>query len=154
MWRPITFAAASKPVVEKDGVLAGIVTVDDVIDVIREEATEDMLKMAGVGEEFVETKSIFKSTRIRLPWLFASFLGGVIAAFMIGMAAGAARFACLVEQAVKAAPVVYVGGDILVTVHAQRALLCALELRMTGAAVFLVLRMTFNDLTGDRKSVV
>jgi magnesium transporter len=40
--------------------------------------------MAGVGEEFVETKSIFKSTRLRLPWLFASCLGGLFAAFVIG----------------------------------------------------------------------
>jgi magnesium transporter len=64
--------------------MVGIVTVDDVIDVFREEATEDILKMAGVGEEFVETKSIVRSTRIRLPWLFASFLGGIIAIFIIG----------------------------------------------------------------------
>jgi magnesium transporter len=40
--------------------------------------------MAGVGEEFVETKSVMKSTRIRLPWLFASCLGGIIAFFIIG----------------------------------------------------------------------
>jgi magnesium transporter len=61
----------------------GIVTVDDVIDILRKEATEDILKMAGAGEEFVETKSIFKSTRIRLPWLFASCLGGIFAFFII-----------------------------------------------------------------------
>ena len=62
----------------------GIVTVDDVIDIFREEATEDILKMAGVsGEEFVETQSVLRSTRIRLPWLFASCIGGVIA-FAIG----------------------------------------------------------------------
>ena len=54
------------PVVEDSNRLVGIVTVDDVIDIFREEATEDILKMAGVGEEFVETKSILKSTRIRL----------------------------------------------------------------------------------------
>ena len=72
------------PVVDEDEKMVGIVTVDDVIDVFREEATEDILKMAGVGEEFVETKSIGRSTRIRLPWLFASFLGGIIAIFIIG----------------------------------------------------------------------
>ena len=38
------------PVVEKDNTLVGIITVDDVVDVIREEATEDMLKMAGAAE--------------------------------------------------------------------------------------------------------
>ncbi|MFP4533095.1 MAG: magnesium transporter [Desulfobacterales bacterium] len=72
------------PVVNEDQQMVGIVTVDDVIDVFREEATEDILKMAGVGEEFVETKSVLRSTRIRLPWLFASFVGGIIAVFIIG----------------------------------------------------------------------
>ena len=72
------------PVVDDSNRLVGIVTVDDVIDIFREEATEDILKMAGAGEEFVETKSILKSTRIRLPWLFASCLGGIFAFYVIG----------------------------------------------------------------------
>jgi magnesium transporter len=71
-------------VVDDQDRIMGIVTVDDVIDIIKQEATEDILKMAGVGEESVETKSIFRSTRIRLPWLFASCVGGVIAFFVIG----------------------------------------------------------------------
>jgi magnesium transporter len=71
------------PVVDETHRLVGIVTVDDVIDIFRREATEDILKMAGAGEEFVETKSIIKSTRIRLPWLFASCVGGIIAFFII-----------------------------------------------------------------------
>lgn len=72
------------PVVNSKDELVGIVTVDDVIDIIRKEATEDFLKMAGAGEEFVETKSVFKSMKIRLPWLFASCLGGIFAFFIIG----------------------------------------------------------------------
>jgi magnesium transporter len=72
------------PVVNDRHRLVGIVTVDDVIDIFREEATEDILKMAGAGEEFVETRSVFKSTRIRLPWLFASCLGGLFAFYVIG----------------------------------------------------------------------
>ncbi len=72
------------PVVDETNTLVGIVTVDDVIDIIKEEATEDFLKMAGAGAEFVETKSVFKSMRIRLPWLFASCLGGIAAFFIIG----------------------------------------------------------------------
>lgn len=71
------------PVVDNTNRLVGIVTVDDVIDIIRQEATEDILRMAGAGEEFIETKSIFKSTKIRLPWLFASCVGGIIAFFII-----------------------------------------------------------------------
>jgi len=72
------------PVVDGSNRLVGIVTVDDVIDILRKEATEDILKMAGAGGEFIETKSILKSTRIRLPWLFASCIGGLIAFFIIG----------------------------------------------------------------------
>lgn len=72
------------PVVDENNRLVGIVTVDDVIDIFRTEATEDILKMAGVGEEYVETKSILKSTRIRLPWLFASCIGGIVAILIIG----------------------------------------------------------------------
>ncbi len=72
------------PVVDDSNRLMGIVTVDDVIDIFRQEATEDILKMAGVGEEFVETQSVVSSTRIRLPWLFASCLGGILAFSIIG----------------------------------------------------------------------
>jgi magnesium transporter len=71
------------PVVDDDNRMVGIVTVDDVIDILHEAATEDMLKMAGVGEEYVETQTIVKGTRIRLPWLFASCLGGVMAFYII-----------------------------------------------------------------------
>jgi magnesium transporter len=72
------------PVVDDTNQLVGIVTVDDVIDIIREEATEDILKMAGAGVEFIETKSIFKNIKMRLPWLFASCIGGIAASFIIG----------------------------------------------------------------------
>ena len=72
------------PVVDDDNRIVGIVTVDDVIDILHEAATEDILKMAGVGEEYIETQTVFRGTRIRLPWLFASFLGGVAAFFIIG----------------------------------------------------------------------
>lgn len=72
------------PVVDNDNRIVGIVTVDDVIDILHEAADEDILKMAGVGEEYIETQTVFRGTRIRLPWLFASFLGGVAAFFIIG----------------------------------------------------------------------
>ncbi|MBU4126419.1 MAG: magnesium transporter [Proteobacteria bacterium] len=72
------------PVVDNTNRLVGIVTVDDIIDIIREEATKDILKMAGAGEEFIETQSVLKSTRSRLPWLFASCVGGIIAFLIIG----------------------------------------------------------------------
>lgn len=79
------------PVVDENNRLVGIVTVDDVIDIFRIEATEDILKMAGAGEEYVETKSVIKSTRIRLPWLFASCVGGVVAFIVISKYEGALK---------------------------------------------------------------
>ena len=72
------------PVVDDGNHLVGIVTVDDVIDIISEEATGDILKMAGVGEDYIETQTVLRGTRIRLPWLFTSFLGGLAAFFIIG----------------------------------------------------------------------
>ncbi|MDH3357083.1 MAG: magnesium transporter [Desulfobacteraceae bacterium] len=74
------------PVVDESNKLVGIVTVDDVIDIIHEEATEDILKMAGVGGsvEYIETQTIFKSIRRRLPWLLASWFGGIIACYVVG----------------------------------------------------------------------
>lgn len=72
------------PVVDADHRMVGIVTVDDVIDIIREEATEDILKMAGAGENLIETKSIVSSVRIRLPWLLATCGGGIAATLIIG----------------------------------------------------------------------
>ncbi len=67
------------PVVEKDNTLVGIITVDDVVDVIREEATEDMLKMAGAAEEDVLLESSsFGAARRRLPWLFTTLVGSLL----------------------------------------------------------------------------
>ena len=73
------------PVVNSDNILLGIVTVDDVVDVIREEATEDFLQMAGAGKDReILLKSSWDSAKIRIPWLLASWTGGIIASYVIG----------------------------------------------------------------------
>lgn len=67
------------PVVDREHRLLGIVTVDDIIDVIREEATEDFLQMAGVGKDReILLKTPVEAARIRFPWLFVTFIGGLI----------------------------------------------------------------------------
>lgn len=72
------------PVVDSNYILVGIVTVDDIIDVIREEATEDFLQMAGAGKDReILLKSTFANALTRAPWLFASWVGGVMAMFII-----------------------------------------------------------------------
>ena len=74
------------PVLDADDHLVGIVTVDDVVDVIREEATEDFLQMAGAGKDReILLKSSWENAKARLPWLFASWIGGIIAATIIGI---------------------------------------------------------------------
>ena len=73
------------PVVDSDNRLLGIVTVDDIVDVIREEATEDFFRMAGAGKDReILLKSSWENAKVRLPWLFASWVGGVVAASVIG----------------------------------------------------------------------
>ena len=70
------------PVVDDVGKLLGRITIDDVIDVIEEETTEDVYKMAGTDNEELESRSPLRVALIRLPWLVSclvgSFLSGAI----------------------------------------------------------------------------
>jgi magnesium transporter len=68
------------PVVDEQRRLIGVVTIDDIIDVLREEATEDILKMAGAGQMLVDTRAFWSSFRARMPWLGAAALGGLLVA--------------------------------------------------------------------------
>ena len=73
------------PVVDHSFNLVGIVTVDDIIDVIREEATEEFLQMAGAGKDReILLKSTLDNALLRAPWLFASWVGGIMAMIIIG----------------------------------------------------------------------
>jgi len=73
------------PVVDEGRRLLGIVTIDDVVDVIQDEALEDMLLMAGVNEEVDPTGgSVFKAARQRAAWLFITLIGGIAMAEVIG----------------------------------------------------------------------
>ncbi|HIP99783.1 TPA: magnesium transporter [Candidatus Bipolaricaulota bacterium] len=72
------------PVVDEEGRLRGIITVDDVIDAIREEATEDMYRLAAAPlEERVDTPW-YRSLRLRLPWLYLNLLTAFLAATVVG----------------------------------------------------------------------
>lgn len=76
------------PVVDKEGRLVGIVTVDDAIDVIQEEASEDIEKMAAIlpGEKTYLKTGVFETFKSRIPWLLflmisATFTGAIISTF-------------------------------------------------------------------------
>jgi magnesium transporter len=70
------------PVVDHNGRLLGAVTVDDVLDVVEDEATEDIYKMAGSSVAEGESESIFHIARYRLPWLLIC-LGGTQLSTMV-----------------------------------------------------------------------
>ncbi|GAB5409240.1 MAG: magnesium transporter [Balneolaceae bacterium] len=74
------------PVVDSDGILVGIVTVDDVIDVAEEETTEDMQKMAGMDalDDYYSQTSILSMVKKRLGWLIVLFVGQIITALTMG----------------------------------------------------------------------
>ena len=72
------------PVVDDENKLVGIVTVDDVIDVIREEATEDIFRMVGTDvTEMVYADNIWIIAKIRLPWLLTNLLGGIATGYLM-----------------------------------------------------------------------
>jgi magnesium transporter len=72
----------SAPVVDEHGRLLGVITVDDVVDVIHEEAQEDILKLGGVGDASIFT-SPWRSSRQRVPWLLLSLISATIGASVI-----------------------------------------------------------------------
>ena len=72
------------PVVDDDGHLVGIVTIDDILDVFKEEATEDIFKMAGTSEdEIVYQDRSLKVVGIRLPWILFNLGGLLLAGFVM-----------------------------------------------------------------------
>ena len=73
------------PVVDQQGRLLGQVTVDEVVDVIMEEATEDVYKMAGTDDAELATHSVFRVARIRIAWLFVCLAGTMFAGAVIRM---------------------------------------------------------------------
>ena len=72
------------PVVDDANKLMGLITVDDVIDVMRQEATEDIYKMAGASEEeLLYGNRAFQIARLRLPWLITNLFGGIITGYLM-----------------------------------------------------------------------
>ncbi len=74
----------SAPVVDQDGRLVGMLTVDDIIDVIQEEHEEDVLALGGVGEEGL-SDNVLTTTRRRFSWLFVNLLTAVLASIIISL---------------------------------------------------------------------
>ncbi len=79
------------PVADEENKLVGVITVDDVIDVIKDEATEDLLRLAGVsGDERVGTPAV-EALRKRLPWLGINLATAFLAASVVALFEGTIR---------------------------------------------------------------
>lgn len=81
------------PVVDEIGRLVGRITIDDIVDVIREEADKDYQLAAGISQDVEADDSIWELTRARLPWLILGLFGGLGAALIMG------SFETIVEKA-------------------------------------------------------
>lgn len=75
----------SVPVVNVLGTLVGRITIDDIVDVITEQAEEDRQLMSGITEDVEEDDTVWKNTRARLPWLVIGIVGGIISARFMGI---------------------------------------------------------------------
>ena len=78
----------SAPVVDESGRLIGVITIDDAMDVLGEEAEEDMMRLAGVGSGVSLTDGVAATTRQRFPWLAANLATSIVASVVIAQFAG------------------------------------------------------------------
>jgi len=73
------------PVIDSIGRLMGRITIDDVVDVIRDEAEKDYQMASGISEDVESNDSIWLQTRARLPWLLIGLMGGICSALVISV---------------------------------------------------------------------
>lgn len=75
----------SIPVINVQGQLVGRITIDDIVDVISEQAEEERQLMSGITEDVEEDDSVWRNTRARLPWLLIGIIGGMLSARFMGL---------------------------------------------------------------------
>ncbi len=145
------------PIVDSEGRLMGIITVDDVIDIINQETTEDMYRMAGLEEEDRIFSRPKLSIQKRLPWMSFNLLTAMLAAFVVGLFEGT------IEKAVSLAvfmPVVAGmggnGGTQTLTVMVRGIALGELEFSTAWRAVMkeVIVGITIGTATGLMVAVV
>ena len=73
----------SMPIVDDDGKLVGRITIDDMVDVLQEEASEDIFKLAGSDDVELESHSPLASCKTRLPWLLVTLVAGFISSLIL-----------------------------------------------------------------------
>lgn len=78
------YGLVAVPVVDQLGRLTGRITIDDVVDVIREEADKDYQLISGITSDVESSDRVFQLTKARLPWLLIGMFGGIIGANILG----------------------------------------------------------------------
>jgi len=140
------YGLVSAPVVDEDDILIGMITVDDVVDVIDEEAEEDLMRLGGVAEDDLHG-GLVVTTRSRFSWLAVNLVTAIVASGVIG------AFETTIEKMVALAvlmPIVAsMGGNagtqsLTVAVRA----LAMRELTATNAAKFVIKETTVGSLNG------
>jgi magnesium transporter len=76
------------PVVDGIGRLVGRITIDDVVDVMREEAEKDYQMASGITDDVEASDSVWRLTRARIPWLFIGLVGGLFGSRVVGLFEG------------------------------------------------------------------
>ena len=84
----------SAPVVDDDGRLVGIITIDDAVEAMAEERDEDMMRLAGVGAEEELSDTVWETAKQRFPWLFVNLVTAILASLVI------AQFSATIEAIV------------------------------------------------------
>ncbi|OIQ45945.1 MAG: magnesium transporter [Roseobacter sp. MedPE-SW] len=127
----------SAPVVDGDGRLAGVITIDDAMVVLDEEHEEDILRLAGVGEESSLADRVIETTKRRFPWLAVNLVTAVLASLVI------AQFEATIAQFVALAvlmPIVASMGGNAGTQSLTVAVRAMATRDLTGSNVWRVIR--------------
>lgn len=127
----------SAPVVDDEGRLIGLITIDDAMAVLDDEHEEDILRLAGVGEESALSDNVRETTRQRLPWLAVNLVTAILASLVI------AQFELILAQIVALAvlmPIVASMGGNAGTQSLTVAVRALATKDLTGANVWRVIR--------------
>ncbi|MEC3862277.1 magnesium transporter [Mesobacterium sp. TK19101] len=127
----------SAPVVDENDRLVGVITIDDAMAVLDDEHEEDILRLAGVGEESRLSDSILETTKLRFPWLAVNLLTAVLASLVI------AQFEAAITQVVALAvlmPIVASMGGNAGTQSLTVAVRALATKDLTGSNVWRVIR--------------
>ena len=78
------FDLVSAPVIDEGGSLIGVITADDIVEVLKDEAGEDIKLLGGVGDEDI-TDNVIEASRGRFSWLFINLITAIVASMVIGI---------------------------------------------------------------------